>query len=1084
MARPGGTRRRDPREQDGAVRLAGVVRRSRRGLLLGTALQATVALVLVLPARAQLAPNARPVGGVVVGGAASISRTPGATNIDQSSQRAAVNWQSFDVGAKQAVNFQQPNAAAVVLNRVTGPNPSQIAGQINANGQVILENQDGITFLKGAQINTAGLVATAAGITTKNFMAGHMVFDQPAAPNAAVVNEGRITVRQAGIAALVAPQVANSGVITAKLGRVVLAGAETATLDLYGDGLVSIDVNGEVKQVPVGPDGKPVTALVTNTGTIIAAGGQVLLTARQAAGLVQNLVVAGGTIAAPTAGGQTGQIVLNGIGGSLVVAGALLAQGNRAGQTGGQIEVAPSGGVSLAATARVDASGAAGGGTVAIGTDLARASGGPSVTPTALSQDVTVAKGAVIAANATGRGNGGRVTVLSAASTVMHGAIAARGGPQGGNGGFVEVSGQTLGFDGSVDVGAPAGTLGTILFDPGTLDIVSGAINSGSLDATLGVGGVVVFNTGTTSASDTTSLDTVTASAIHQLGASGNVILQAATLLDVQASVSVANSLTMQSGGDLLVDAGVSVQAGGTLSLGAGIAFPAGTVGAAGSIALGTSLGSAVTLVAPTVILQGGTSGGGLVLNNAQIAASSVLDLSTAAGGVNQLGTGTIVAGTLQSSQGIAGSVNLAGGNTIAAIGRLVVTGGDFALQDAGASTLTVTGSLAANNVTLAGATGLVLPGTISAPGGIVDLSTGSGGIRQPGSGVVVAGTLQSSGTIGGAVTLAGTANAIAALGALPLATPTTSDFFLVDTGLLNAGAALAADHLSLNAGTIDVTGSLSGAAQVLLSAGGVTLGAGGTLAAPLVGLRADTIVAAAGSIQSVSTLEVAPATSGGTITLNGPASSSLDLDALLGAGESLLRIGAVTPAGGSAATTVAGSIAVNGSFGTSTVNLELDANGPITEGASGALTAATLTGLVNGGSVVLGGANTVGTLGAFGVTGGDFSLAETAGQTLTVGGSVSAAGHRLALGADGLVFGSAGSLVAATVALAPVTSGTTVTLGSGGAAFDMPASAFAQINAGRVDIGSLDGGTHVAAGAISITAGISVGSGTTLGLY
>ena len=457
----------------------------------------------------------------------------------------------------------------------------------------------------------------------------------------------------------------------------------------------------------------------------------------------------------------------------------------------------------------------------------------------------------------------------------------------------------------------------------------------------------------------------------------------------MQASVSVANSLTMQSGGDLLVDAGVSVQAGGTLSLGAGIAFPAGTVGAAGSIALGTSLGSAVTLVAPTVILQGGTSGGGLVLNNARIAASSVLDLSTAAGGVNQLGTGTIVAGTLQSS-----------------------------------------------------------------------------------------------GTIGGAVTLAGTANAIAALGALPLATPTTSDFFLVDTGLLNAGAALAADHLSLNAGTIDVTGSLSGAAQVLLSAGGVTLGAGGTLAAPLVGLRADTIVAAAGSIQSVSTLEVAPATSGGTITLNGPASSSLDLDALLGAGESLLRIGAVTPAGGSAATTVAGSIAVNGSFGTSTVNLELDANGPITEGASGALTAATLTGLVNGGSVVLGGANTVGTLGAFGVTGGDFSLAETAGQTLTVGGSVSAAGHRLALGADGLVFGSAGSLVAATVALAPVTSGTTVTLGSGGAAFDVPASAFAQINAGRVDIGSLDGGTHVAAGAISVTAGISVGSGTTLGLY
>jgi filamentous hemagglutinin family protein len=1080
-------RHRSSAAQDQIVRLAGVVRRSRRGLLLGTALQATVALVLVLPARAQLAPNARPVGGVVVGGAASISRTPGATNIDQSTQRAAVNWQSFDVGSKQAVNFQQPNATAVVLNRVTGPNPSQIAGQINANGQVIIENQDGITFLKGAQINTAGLVATAAGITNKNFMAGHMVFDRPAAPNAAVMNEGHITVRQAGIAALVAPQVANSGVIVAKLGRVVLAGASTATVDLYGDGLVSIDVNGEVRRVPVGPDGKPVTALVTNTGTILAAGGQVLLTARQAAGLVQNLVVAGGTIAAPTAttakgGAQTGQIVLNGIGGSLVVAGALLARGDRAGETGGRIEVAPSGGVSLASTARIDASGAAGGGTVAIGTDLARAAGGPSVTPTLLSHDVTVAKGAVIIANATAKGNGGRVTVLSAASTVMHGTIAARGGPRGGDGGFVEVSGQTLGFDGMVDVGAPAGNLGSILFDPGTLDIVSGAVGSGSLDATVSVGGVIAFNTGTTTASDTTSLDTVTNSAINRIGSTGNIILQAATLLDVQAGVSVTNGLTLQSGGNLLVDAGITVQAGSTLSLGSGIDFGSGHAINAGSIALGTTLGSAATLIAPSVILDAGT--GGVALNNAAIHAGSMFDVSAAGGGVAQAVAGAIITPILQSTHGVMGAVALNGANAIAAIGSLVVTGGDFAMRDTGASVLTVAGSLVANNVTLAGATGLVLPGTIRAPGGIVDLSTGAGGIRQPGSGVVAAGTLQSSGTIGGAVTLAGTANAIAALGTLPLATPTTSDFFLVDTGLLNAGAALAADHLSLNAGTIDVTGSLAGAAQVLLSAGGVTLGAGGTLAAPLVGLRADTIVAAAGSIQSVSTLEVAPATSGGTITLNGPAGSSLDLDALLGAGENLLRIGAVTPAGGSAATTVAGSIAVGGSFGTSSVNLELDANGPITEGASGALTAATLTGLVNGGSVALGGANAVGTLGAFGVTGGDFSLGESTGRTLTVGGSVSAAGHRLALGADGLAFGSAGSLVAATVALAPIAPGTTVTLGSGGAEFDVPASAFAQINAGRVDIGSLDGGTHIAAGAISIAAGISVGSGTTLGLY
>ena len=276
-------------------------------------------LVLALPlhpAQAQPAPGAQPDGRPRCRrGWASISRSATATTIDQADQRAAVNWQSFDVGARQSVDFQQPSAQATTLNRVVGPNPSQIAGRITANGQVILQNQDGITFYKGAQVNTAGFVATAAGITNRNFMAGRMVFDQPAAPGARIENQGHITVRDAGLAALVAPQVANSGVIMVRLGRVVLVGGMWYALDLYGYVLVSIDVNGAVTQVRVGPDGKPVAALVTNSGTIIAAGGVVELTAREAAGVVQNLVTAGGTIAAPTVGAKTGEIVLNGIGG-------------------------------------------------------------------------------------------------------------------------------------------------------------------------------------------------------------------------------------------------------------------------------------------------------------------------------------------------------------------------------------------------------------------------------------------------------------------------------------------------------------------------------------------------------------------------------------------------------------------------------------------------------------------------------------------------------------------------------------------------------------------------------------------------
>jgi len=414
--------RRSPHDNP-AIRVVSTVRRSRSALLAGTALQATTLLLVSLPARSQPALNAHPVGGVVSAGSAAVTYAPGTTTITQSSQRAAVNWQSFNVGAQQTVNFRQPSASSSTLNRVLSPNPSQIAGTINANGQVVLLNQSGVVFAKGAQVNTAGLIVSAAGMSNANFMAGKMVFDQAAKPNAAVVNNGTLTVRQAGLAALVAPRVKNAGVITAKLGHVVLAGAKTATLDMYGDGLVSLDVNNAVTEAPVGPDGKPVTALVTNTGMIRADGGTVQLTARQADGLVDNLVEAGGKITAPSVGGKTGKIVLGGLGGSVVVDGTVSANGAAPGTTGGSVAVAASDGVTLTSRARVSASGSAGGGTVAIGTTLARAIGGPG-TPAALTaKRVTIAPGARITANARVRGHGGRVTVLSGEATDKGGSI-------------------------------------------------------------------------------------------------------------------------------------------------------------------------------------------------------------------------------------------------------------------------------------------------------------------------------------------------------------------------------------------------------------------------------------------------------------------------------------------------------------------------------------------------------------------------------------------------------------------------------------------------------------------------------------
>src|SRR5205085_2408525 len=139
-------------------RLVGIRGRSRAGLLRSTALQAAVLVAIELPggirpADAQPALNARPQGGRVTAGQANISQSPTTTTIDQSSQRAAINWNSFDVGRNQTVNFQQPSSSAWALNRVTGPDPSHIAGRIQANGNIVLTNPSGVVFYRGSEVN-------------------------------------------------------------------------------------------------------------------------------------------------------------------------------------------------------------------------------------------------------------------------------------------------------------------------------------------------------------------------------------------------------------------------------------------------------------------------------------------------------------------------------------------------------------------------------------------------------------------------------------------------------------------------------------------------------------------------------------------------------------------------------------------------------------------------------------------------------------------------------------------------------------------------------------------------------------------
>jgi filamentous hemagglutinin family protein len=267
---------------------------------------------------------ANPQGGQVVAGSATITQqTPTKVTITQTTDKAIVNWQSYSIAPNEQVQYYQPSAASVTLNRVVGADPSQILGRLTANGQVFLVNPNGIYFGKNAQIDVAGLVASTHNIRNEDFLAGRYNFTIPGKPGAAVINEGAIHIADTGIAAFVAPSVANRGVIVARLGRVMLASANGFTLDFSGDQLVTFLVNDQVAQTAFDLQGNPLTSFVENAGRIEAQGGYVLLSAKAAENAIHSVINQTGSIEATTVGTHNGTIILNAGSGSLNVAGTL-----------------------------------------------------------------------------------------------------------------------------------------------------------------------------------------------------------------------------------------------------------------------------------------------------------------------------------------------------------------------------------------------------------------------------------------------------------------------------------------------------------------------------------------------------------------------------------------------------------------------------------------------------------------------------------------------------------------------------------------------------------------------------------------
>ena len=375
-------------------------------------------------------PLALPTDGKIVAGQATIQHTtPNSLSIQQATDKAILNWNSFSIAANEAVHFIQPSVSSIALNRVIGVDPSVILGQLQANGRIFLINPNGILFGAGAQINVGGLLATTLQTRDDDFMAGRYLFAQdPLKGLKTVVNRGTIHVSDNGYVVLMAPGVSNEGVIVANLGTALLGSGQKFTLDLMGDGLIRYAINDKVLGQVTGPDGKPLTSAVGNSGTIQADGGQVILSARASGDVFSSVVNQSGVIRAHSLVNRDGIVRLEGGDTGLVqVAGALDASGAGAGERGGQVSVLGQS-VNLLESARIDASGHSGGGTVLIGGNYQGQ--GPEFNATS----TQVAAGSMIKADALANGNGGKVILWADGHTAYAGQISAKGGQTGGNG--------------------------------------------------------------------------------------------------------------------------------------------------------------------------------------------------------------------------------------------------------------------------------------------------------------------------------------------------------------------------------------------------------------------------------------------------------------------------------------------------------------------------------------------------------------------------------------------------------------------------------------------------------------------------
>jgi filamentous hemagglutinin family protein len=376
----------------------------------------------------------------------------------QASDKTIVNFESFDIATHESVQFIQPDANAVLLNRVVGQDPSNILGSMKSNGKVFLVNPNGVYFGVDSKVDMGSLVASTLNISNEDFMTGDYQFAS-SGKEGKIVNLGRLSAPE-GTIALISSQIENEGIISAQAGKVVLASGEKVVLDFHGDKLMNFIVDSKVivtegiVEMRASTASDLINEVINDEGVVK---GTTLVVENGSIRITDGAVIEASEIA--VCGKENTEIY---------VEGRLDASSYQTGNTGGNISIY--GENIFVGQAKILACGDAMGGEIKIGGNYY---GQDSVFN---AKTVILSEESVISADAYFKGEGGKVCVWSDDATEVNGKISARGGKFGGDGGFVETS--SMSFVGSqkaiVDTEAVNGNIGVWSIDPAHIIIKKG----------------------------------------------------------------------------------------------------------------------------------------------------------------------------------------------------------------------------------------------------------------------------------------------------------------------------------------------------------------------------------------------------------------------------------------------------------------------------------------------------------------------------------------------------------------------------------------------------------------------------------